>query len=1187
MEPALRAHIDSLLSRFRTRNDSEQIPILQSSTSIASPPETTDIQTFLVLCPADVITVYNALYPFNSLPNTFTKSQDINRFGTRANTRPLLAKSMTSGDYEPAPASMPGSSGSSATSDSASSYVPLLNRPGESEHKIILDSRTPFPASCSSPLSASQSSHQEKAFAEKLASELRSAIESLKSRYAIETLAHPCAEKWAVLFVSEDGQKLSSRTQNDWDEDENEEQEHEYSHAGSDSEDEEYAETSGLGSTYSQLNKSVKRLVTEYEIPESLEVGHKFSNKPSTTHFCQEKINGSNNKSIDEPPLTKLDPSNPFYSGSNLTALITANQNNITAEEQEPDGKLGQSMSSALTKMLQAAYQQGIAQGDYVSAHQYHRALSQLGKMPETLRRDGHAPLLHIFSRGSRVAIDKYALANENLDAWFVWLTQAHERQECAVKETVSKIRNLRDKMWYVTDVRNSAAYEEAKSVTVALKKMAQLVKSPPGKQATAKMGRGTISHRISTSNMSLLKSDTLLDILAAPVEHGGPNKLSDEQADITATYLSRFSVENFCKGEERIHRFCFEIDKCVNKLVGESILDGPVLWSSELFSRDDRDLASDSRKGELYLPGLGMVDLNGECCSKNSEVMNTTKAFEISQKPSASDMLGVGRSRYSSSASENSSGRGRSRSNAGLESMLDQQDIFSSPSPILPQPSATTFWSPFASLGVSTRSKISQPPQPMVAKIPTELNEQKRKFLAQLKQNLTGLLLSDLGSELFSNGSETDAWFSSGLADDCIQRKEAQEGEVRKRSERQPGSNSSIKKTARKKSTKSLRRTATHNNGLLESLGKKEEGELVVPSATRQSIPHEQPSGEDASISNDAHTNLNKPGSTSLGSLASFPYRLAFKDLLHRFSIHPNPYQKLMALYDLELLVVASLSSTTLRISNRKISTTPLFETLSDNASRVSNLNLSQPHSLEGVIANVEERRSNVMSRTAINSPSITPTRSRSPSSITPSTDQIVEVLQSLLRDTELRPSTLFRDLQYVAAFVPASILDMTEIGKAFWDTGLAALGLKQDVCRTMVEIADEIISYHTRKRVGGAEASVGSSGSPLSKSHHSGYTMKDAARMWTITAKEGDPTAQRELAIFYLTNPSLLARCVKPLSKPKDTFRPSMMVARGEDPEKRDPATMCVSYHWMELSSQGGDELAKKYLRQRDEGW
>ena len=37
--------------------------------------------------------------------------------------------------------------------------------------------------------------------------------------------------------------------------------------------------------------------------------------------------------------------------------------------------------------------------------------------------------------------------------------------------------------------------------------------------------------------------------------------------------------------------------------------------------------------------------------------------------------------------------------------------------------------------------------------------------------------------------------------------------------------------------------------------------------------------------------------------------------------------------------------------------------------------------------------------------------------------------------------------------------------------------------------------------------------------------------------------------------------------------------------DRERSDPATMCVAYHWMELSANGGDELAKKYLRQREE--
>jgi len=93
----------------------------------------------------------------------------------------------------------------------------------------------------------------------------------------------------------------------------------------------------------------------------------------------------------------------------------------------------------------------------------------------------------------------------------------------------------------------------------------------------------------------------------------------------------------------------------------------------------------------------------------------------------------------------------------------------------------------------------------------------------------------------------------------------------------------------------------------------------------------------------------------------------------------------------------------------------------------------------------------------------------------------------------------------------------------------------------------------------------------------------------MWTITAKEGDPVAERELAIFYLTHPELVERTTLPLSKPLQTFKAQVMemhAGSGEvDRERSDPATMCVAYHWMELSALGGDELAKKYLRQREE--
>src|SRR5206468_1127978 len=59
-------------------------------------------------------------------------------------------------------------------------------------------------------------------------------------------------------------------------------------------------------------------------------------------------------------------------------------------------------------------------------------------------------------------------------------------------------------------------------------------------------------------------------------------------------------------------------------------------------------------------------------------------------------------------------------------------------------------------------------------------LSEEKSRFLAELRQTLTSLLLSDLGNLVFARGSETDAWFE-GLGQECIDRREAIQRRARK----------------------------------------------------------------------------------------------------------------------------------------------------------------------------------------------------------------------------------------------------------------------------------------------------------------------------------------------------------------------------------------------------------------------
>lgn len=1178
VEPVIRIHIENLLERFRCPRPINTPPVLVSTKTVSSPPETLEVQPFIVVCPADIITLCQAVYP-HSMPNQIDPRDIAKRLGgSRTSSRMFSAKSPSGFDIGSV---MSDGGSSSVTSESASITAPLLDRGSfQDDRRSFMSIPSPSPGSFNmAPPSLAGTETPMTAPEKAGAADVRSAVEAMKGRLGSEAVSgrcHPCGEKWAVIYISSDGEELSLKMQKEWDDDEDEEDDEAHD---SDSEDDQPTELSGLDRDYDQLKQSVLKLVDEYEIPEepSKIDPERLEERPSVQRAFSAPA-----PIPESPEDAELDPSNPFHQ-SNLTAMFAKTQSKPPAPDRSPAGppkglertKRQQPQTGMLVTMLQAAFSQCYARGDFVSAQMYHRSVLQLQRISPSLQRDEFAPLLHIFSHGARRSIDKWATAIDEYEHWFVWVAQANERLDSAVQDMMKKTKDLRDKMWYITDVRNSAAYDEARNVAMALKKMG--APQPPKPTPTKSTARTNLGHRMSTSSFSLLKSDTLIDILAAPNEHGGPNKLSDEQAQMTSDYLGKYSVENFCKGEERIHRFCLEVDKCVTKLVGDGILDGPVLWSSELFSRDEREMSINRQKGDLYLSGVGTLSVTGDDDyeTDRDDGRGSRRSLEGLRRPSTSDLFGRNRSaNLIGSLHDVPPSRRSTKSNTGLMDAVDRHDVI----PALPSETHNTFWSPFYSHTTSTaaagRPKTAHSPTTL-HKTPEIISQEKKKFLAELKQSLTGLLLSDLGLEVFSRGSETDAWFSGGLGDDCIQRKEEQDEVKRKAAERKK-SGGARKSLSKKKSIKGMRKEKTTG---FEALGSRKGG-LAAPIATFETVAREAQSGEENSSSSDATARSSGFAVSRRGGVIAFPYGDAFRRLLLKFSTHPNPFQKLHALYELERLIVASLyrhsSSSDMAPQMPSLPTSPFLGAMGDATSRICSLQLSQPTNIEEAIANLEERRSNV-----INNGVGATNGSRSPSSpAAPSTDMIVDVLQSLFRQADIRPKTLFRDLQFVAAFVPASILDMTEVGKAFWDTGLAALGLKQDVCRTMVEIADEIVARDAKKR--GPEEKGGDGTADYQR-----YSMQDAANMWNITAREGDPTAQRELAIFYLTNPSLLPRSTKPLSRPKDTFRPDMMVAKGEDPDKRDPATICVAYHWMELSAQGGDELARKYLQNQREEW
>jgi hypothetical protein len=94
----------------------------------------------------------------------------------------------------------------------------------------------------------------------------------------------------------------------------------------------------------------------------------------------------------------------------------------------------------------------------------------------------------------------------------------------------------------------------------------------------------------------------------------------------------------------------------------------------------------------------------------------------------------------------------------------------------------------------------------------------------------------------------------------------------------------------------------------------------------------------------------------------------------------------------------------------------------------------------------------------------------------------------------------------------------------------------------------------------------------------------LTDASHLLQIAAKDGCPVAQRELATLYLTHPEVITKVLTPFARAKEVFKEERNF-QDKDKEKFDPVAMCVAIHWMGLSAEGGDGVAREVLRQGEE--
>ncbi|KAL8831469.1 MAG: hypothetical protein Q9170_005284 [Blastenia crenularia] len=778
-----------------------------------------------------------------------------------------------------------------------------------------------------------------------------------------------------------------------------------------------------------------------------------------------------------------------------------------------PNDSHTEDVKSILSSLIGVATDQAMAEYDYPGI----RYWWQMQQNIESL--EGPADdLLWSTSRRCQENLEIHRTVARGIEKQLYTMSHSREKQADQLRLDQAKRKALRMKMWYASGVRHSSTFEDALHVTQALRAMCNTTRSKQG-SGVANWAR----QRLRNASWQDRSVTQTVEALTEPSDYSGTCKLNDDQVERTSRWLTRQSVENFCRGEERVQRFCFEVQKCATKLTGLTLLESPVLWSSRLFEQEKRSF--DRKSSSLH-----------------------SQPFQTSMRSISSPL-----NQYPPTAWRQpqhgvpSIPMDTSKSNPVVHDSTPKEPVRSLPlhtSPTSFMPPGAALPSHLSSLGIRQGNQA------------TKVDAAKTVFTAEIKRSLCSLILSDLGYLLWHSGTETDNWVKLSSLDDSLDLPDHQ-------SEGQEATG----KPDIKPNTE-VSPTSSRDQNELRSL-------LLAASSTFQDSKSRWQLS--TPINNETTIDDGAMNETYQSRTPSFPYSQNYKGILQRFSMSQDPHYKLRMLHELEHLVSysiqdsieASAARNYLRFNTNSIS----------GPSRTQSLLVprTKATSFEEVIANCTERRAGTLKFNR---------RSKSPP-LTPAneifgTDEIVNTFLLIFRDLDLRPSTLFRDLQYIAAFVPAEILDQTPQGKAFWDAGLAALALKQELCDAMVTRATDITNYHI-------SASSSSPNPPTPSFHDQNLahtTLQDAAHLWIIAAKEGSATAARELGLLYLTHPEILPRTtLQPFSKPKEVFR--MVGARREgsmavvEEGRLDPVTFAVVFHWMEVAANGGDRDARDFLR------
>lgn len=278
--------------------------------------------------------------------------------------------------------------------------------------------------------------------------------------------------------------------------------------------------------------------------------------------------------------------------------------------------------SNYMSSLLTVGLEKSIAKGQYLEANEYSNAISALSRLTGSGKDSGKLAgeiSNYIFSSLTKEKESSLAFIRSQSDiceAMTGPLTAslANVRKHC--EAILTKLDHLRTKVWYMTEVRTSAMWIRAKDVACAL---ANDSAGPPGfnpptlashpelkrnnsSSSIASTGGGFSFKRFTSTGSKreyAAKRQSIIGQFSSPNEGvfvskelGGELKLSDKEADATNRWLSEQSIQNFCIGEERIHRFHCELDDLVKRIMGDALTSRrnkghSTLTSSVLFRHD------------------------------------------------------------------------------------------------------------------------------------------------------------------------------------------------------------------------------------------------------------------------------------------------------------------------------------------------------------------------------------------------------------------------------------------------------------------------------------------------------------------------------------------------------------------------------------------------------------------------